>query len=173
MKFKIFLLLLMLSLEMTSQIEAVATKDGSSKNEVTDIVIVFKMHFDIGYTNWAEGVLQQYSTDMLDQTLQSIDATSRLPVADQFKWTVPSWPLKYMLENASPENKLRLSNAIKAGRIIPHALPLTYETEASDMENLVRGLSYNSILNRKFGLELSREAKLTDVPSHSRVFPHY
>ena len=36
---------------------------------------------------------------------------------------------------------------------------------------MVRGLNFNSRINRQFGLPLSREAKLTDVPSHSRVLP--
>ena len=71
----------------------------TSKNQVTDIIVVFKMHFDIGYTQWAEGVLQQYSGPMLIKTLQSIDETASLPEAEQFVWTVPAWPLKYILEN--------------------------------------------------------------------------
>jgi alpha-mannosidase len=108
---------------------------------------------------------------MLEETLGSIEKTSHLPKSEQFKWTIPSWPLKYMLENSNEENKIKLENAIKNGRIIPHALPLTYETEASDEENLVRGLNFNSSINRRYGLPLSREAKLTDVPSHSRVLP--
>ena len=138
---------------------------------VTDIVVVFKMHFDIGYTQWAEGVLQQYSGPMLAKTLQAIDETSGLPEAEQFVWTVPSWPLKYIHENCSPELKPRLEKAIKEERIIPHALPFTYQTEASDLENLVRGLEYASEINRSFGLPLPRDAKLTDVPSHSHVLP--
>ncbi len=170
-KFKILLIILVTWLNTTAQIVAVETDTGSDKNEVTDIVIVFKMHFDIGYTNWAEAILKQYSTEMLEETLESIDNTSSLPVSDQFKWTIPSWPLKYMLENSTPANTTKLEKAIENGRIIPHALPLTYQTEASDMENLVRGLSYNTSINRKFDLPLSREAKLTDVPSHSRVLP--
>lgn len=138
---------------------------------VTDIIVVFKMHFDIGYTQWAEGVLQQYSGPMLAKTLQAIDETSGLPAAEQFVWTVPSWPLKYMLENCSPEIKSGLEKAIREERIIPHALPFTFETEASDLENLVRGLQYASDINRQFGLPLPRDAKLTDVPSHSHVLP--
>jgi len=170
-KYFYLIILLVFSLKLNAQIEAVATDDGNANNQVTDIVIVFKMHFDIGYTNWAEAVLQQYSGKMLQETLHSIEATSSLPVAEQFKWTIPSWPLKYMLENSSSENKFKLEQAIKNGRIIPHALPITYETDASDVENLVRGLSYNSNINRQFGLPLAREAKLTDVPSHARVLP--
>ncbi len=172
MKKLIFSLLFFLAtLILTAQIEAVDTDDGAASNKVTDIVIVFKMHFDIGYTNWAEGVLQQYSNQMLKRTLLSIEQTSELTKSEQFKWTVPGWPLKYMLENCSTEDKIKLEKAIRDGRIIPHALPLTYETEACDEENLVRGLHVNSYLNRKYGQPLSREAKLTDVPSHSRVLP--
>jgi len=167
----LYLSFIIVTINLSAQIAAVDTNDGSSSKEVTDIVIVFKMHFDIGYTTWAEGVLQQYSNEMLEETLESIERTSHLPKSEQFKWTIPSWPLKYMLENSSEGNRLKLENAVKNGRIIPHALPVTYETEASDEENLVRGLNFNSAINRQYGLPLSREAKLTDVPSHSRVLP--
>ena len=163
--------LLFIATTLYAQIESVKADKGFSNNAVTDIVIVFKMHVDIGYTNWAEGVLQKYSTEMLDQTLKSIDETSLLPIEEQFVWTIPAWPLKYMLENCSPGNKAKLERAIKDERIIPHALPVTYETEASDLENLVRGLSYASEINKYYGLPQARDAKLTDVPSHSRVLP--
>jgi hypothetical protein len=144
---------------------------GPDTNQVTDIVVVFKMHVDIGYTNWAEGVLQNYSHEMLDETLKSIDITSSLPKSEQFVWTIPGWPLKYMLDHCSPENKPRLEKAIREERIVPHALPFTFETEASDLENLVRGLSITSEINKTYGLPQARDAKLTDVPSHSRILP--
>lgn len=162
---------LVISSNLCGQIEAVKTVTVETNSQVTDIIIVFKMHFDIGYTDWPQGVLQQYRGEMLDQTLESIEKTSFLPKSEQFKWTIPSWPLKYMLEHSSAENKTKLEQAIEGGRIIPHALPVTYQTGASDVENLVRGLSYNTRINRMYGLPLSREAKLTDVPSHSRVIP--
>ena len=161
----------LLSLNLSGQIESVKTDSGAINNQVKDIVIVFKMHFDIGYTDWSQGVLQQYSGDMLSNTLKSIEETSQLPKSEQFKWTIPSWPLQYMLDNTSSENRIKLEQAIKKERIIPHALPLTYQTGASDVENLVRGLSYNTSINKKYGMPISREAKLTDVPSYSRVMP--
>jgi alpha-mannosidase len=154
-----------------TQIAAVNTDVSIVNNQVTDIVVVFKMHVDIGYTNWAEGVLQEYCNDMLDETLRSIDETSDLPKSEQFVWTIPAWPLKYMLENCSAEKLAKLEKAIKDERIIPHALPITFETEASDLENLVRGLSYASEINKRYGLPQARDAKLTDVPSHSHILP--
>jgi hypothetical protein len=145
--------------------------NGPVQNQVTDIVVVFKMHVDIGYTSWAEGVLQKYSHEMLEETLKSIDITSSLPESEQFVWTIPGWPLKYMLEHSSPENKARLEKAVREGRIVPHALPFTFETEASDLENLVRGLSITSEINKARGLPPARDAKQTDVPSHSHILP--
>jgi hypothetical protein len=154
-----------------AQIAAVETDPGQQNERVSDIIVVFKMHVDIGYTNLAEGVLQKYTTSMLEETLRSIEETSNLPESEQFVWTIPGWPLKYMLENSSGENKEKLEKAIADGRIVPHALPATYETEASDLETLVRGLSITSEINQQFDLPEARDAKLTDVPSHSWALP--
>jgi hypothetical protein len=171
MKCNILFLLVFIQINLFAQIDTPETDQGDINNHVTDIVVVFKMHVDIGYTNWAEGVLQKYCTNMLDKTLNSLDETSTLPKSEQFVWTIPAWPLKYMLENSNEEKKVKLEQAVKEGRIVPHALPLTFETEASDLENLVRGLSYASEINEKYHLPPARDAKLTDVPSHSRVLP--
>ena len=170
-RFYLLTLIILIGLKLNAQIEAHKVAEDADNSQVTDIVVVFKMHVDIGYTNWAEGVLQKYSGSMLDETLKSIELTSALPKNEQFVWTIPGWPLKYMLENCSEEKKLRLGKAIKEGRIVPHALPVTFETEASDLENLVRGLAVTSDINAAYGLPEARDAKLTDVPSHSRVLP--
>lgn len=166
-------LIMFYSLLLTScmQREEIQVKRSEYNGPVTEVIVVFKMHFDIGYTQWAEGVLQQYSGTMLEKTLQAIDETAGLPKEEQFVWTVPAWPLKYMLENCAPEHKPKLEKAIREKRIITHALPFTFETEASDPEILARGLNIASEINRKYGLPLPRDAKLTDVPSHSHVLP--
>ena len=167
----LFILYTIILNPINAQIAAVETDTGHQNEHVTDIIVVFKMHVDIGYTNLAEGVLQKYTTSMLEETLRSIEETSGLPESEQFVWTIPGWPLKYMLENSSPENQKKLENAIAEGRIVPHALPATYETEASDLETLARGLSITSEINTRFDLPEARDAKLTDVPSHSWALP--
>lgn len=171
MKHYLLLFFFMVYINISAQTSSGGINPDSINSNVTDIVVVFKMHVDIGYTNWAEGVLQKYSGSMLDETLRSIEETSKLPKEEQFVWTIPGWPLKYMLENCSKEKKVNLGKAIKEGRIIPHALPVTFQTEASDLENLVRGLDFTSNINTAYGLPEARDAKLTDVPSHSHVLP--
>lgn len=154
-----------------AQIAATAVDQGTDKPEVEDIIIVFKMHFDIGYTDWSESILQKYTTSMMDETLHSVNETGKLPNKDQFVWTLPGWPMKYIMENASDAYKPEIESALMNGRFKVHALPFTFETESSDLETLVRGMSYSSQINRKYGQPLSRGAKLTDVPSHSWILP--
>lgn len=170
---KIYLLILLCLVysKALPQISAIDVNRGSAQNNVTDVIIVFKMHFDIGYTGWAEGVLQKYTGEMLENTLRQIDETYDLPKEEQFIWTVPAWPLKYIIENCPEKQKASLRKALKSGRITPHGLPGTYETEASDIETLVRGLSYSDQIRKEAGRELARDAKLTDVPSHSHFLP--
>lgn len=154
-----------------AQIEAVKVNEGANTGKLKELVIVFKMHFDIGYTDLSTSVLHKYVTTMLDQTLTSVKETSQLPKNEQFVWTIPGWPMKYMLENSSPGREAGLETALKGGRFRLHALPFTLETESGDLENLVRSMEFSSKINRKYGLPLPREAKMTDVPSHSWVIP--
>ena len=56
---------------LKAQIAAIDVDKGAEKVEVEDIIIVFKMHFDIGYTDWSESILQKYTTSMMDETLRS------------------------------------------------------------------------------------------------------
>lgn len=156
---------------LKAQIAAIDVDKGADKAAVEDIIIVFKMHFDIGYTDWSESILQKYTTSMMDETLRSVEETGKLPKEDQFVWTLPGWPMKYIMENTSEAYKPGIEKALRDGRFKVHALPFTFETESSDLETLVRGMSYSSQINRKYGQPLVRGAKLTDVPSHSWILP--
>lgn len=167
----LFIVLTLFIFRSNAQIAAIDVDKGSGKAAVEDIIIVFKMHFDIGYTDWAESVLQKYTTSMIDETMHSVEATSQLPAEEQFVWTLPGWPMKYILENVSADRKPAIEDALRKGRLRTHALPFTFETESSDLETLVRGMSYSSQINRAYGQPLVRGAKLTDVPSHSWILP--
>ena len=71
----------------------------------------------------------------------------------------------------TPERKKRVAAAFDEGRFVVHALPFTLHTELFEPEDLVRGLLFSSRLSRTAGLPLPREAKMTDVPSHSWILP--
>ncbi len=135
------------------------------------LVIAFKTHFDIGYTDYAEAVEEKYSSSMIASALEILDESRQGPENERFVWTMPAWPMEVILERSSPEVRQQVGMALKEGYFAVHALPFTLETEASDMETLVRSLEISSNISKTYDLELPRDAKMTDVPSHSWIWP--
>jgi len=148
--------------------------DTIESNRVEQVIVVFKTHFDIGYTDMASNVVAKYRTTMIDQALQVVDQNRGLPPEQQFVWTIPGWPMKKITEEwpgQTPERKQRVRQALWDRRFVVHALPFTTHTELLEAEDLVRGMSFSSQLARDAGLPLPRDAKMTDVPSHSWFIP--
>jgi hypothetical protein len=146
----------------------------AATNTLQEVVVVFKTHFDIGYTDMASNIVQKYRTTMIDNALAVVERNRGLPPEQQFTWTLPGWPLGKILEDwpgQTPERKARVEQAFQDGRFVVHALPFTTHTELLELEDLVRGLGHASGLARHAGLPLPRDAKMTDVPSHSWVLP--
>ncbi|NLU90636.1 DUF5054 domain-containing protein [Chitinophaga sp. Ak27] len=149
-------------------------KDPKRANsKVTDIWVVFKTHFDLGFTDLPENVFRRYREEMMDNALKTIEGSESLPKEMHFAWTVSGWPLQAQILGPlqTPERKTRIEKAIKSGAIAVHGLPFTVQTESLDYEDLVRGLTYSSDVARKYGLPLPISAKMTDVPSHSWILP--
>ena len=111
---------------------------------VQEIIFVFKTHFDNGYTDMAESVINKYSTTMMDQALATLEKSRSLPREKQFIWTMPSWPVTKILQRCSPDIKPKVEAAIRDGWFVYHGLPFTIETEAADPEALVRSLSFSA-----------------------------
>ncbi len=141
---------------------------------VREVVVVFKTHFDIGYTDMASNVVQRYRTKMIDDALKVVDQNRSLPPEQQFVWTIPGWPATKILEDwpgQSPERQERIRRAFKDRRFVVHGLPFSTHTELFEPEDLVRGLGYSTRLTHELALELPRDAKMTDVPCHSWMLP--
>lgn len=138
---------------------------------VREIILVFKTHFDIGYTDFAEAVVQKYSTTMMQQALSIVEKNKSLPPEKQFVWTVSGWPMEQILQRSAPAIKSKVEQSLHQGRFAVHALPFSVQTESADLEALVRGMNISSSIARKAGRPLPRDAKMSDVPSHSWVVP--
>jgi len=136
------------------------------------LIVAYKTHFDIGYTDLVRNVVERYRTSMIDSALDLVDQSRAMPPAQRFAWTVPGWPMSQILwDGQTPERRRRVEQAYREGRIVTHALPFTTHTESLEIEDLVRGMGFSSRLARAAGLELPRDAKMTDVPSHSWIVP--
>jgi hypothetical protein len=147
---------------------------GAEPPPVREIVVVFKTHFDIGYTDLARDVVQRYRSTMIDQALEVVDKNRDLPAEQQFVWTIPGWPMRKIAEDwagQTPERKSRITQALRDGRFVVHALPFTTHTELYEPEDCVRGLRFASEIAHESGLPLPRDSKMTDVPSHTWFVP--
>lgn len=141
------------------------------------VIVVFKTHFDIGYTDYARGVLEYYRTDMMDKALEVCDRNRDLPADQQFTWTLSAWPTWQILgPQQSDARRTRIEQAFADGHFVFHALPATLHTESLDLEDIVRGLRFGHLLAERFDQPLPRDGKMTDVPSHVRslatILPH-
>lgn len=138
-----------------------------------EVILVFKTHFDLGYTDLASNVIQRYRTTMIDKALRVVDENRGLPPAQQFVWTLPGWPLHAILDwpEQTAERRARVWQAFQEGRFVVHALPASTHTELLGLEELVHGLDYSSQLTRQAGLALPRDAKMSDVPCHTWILP--
>lgn len=155
-----------------AEIESTNHVSGAYRGNVTDVWVVFKTHFDLGYTDLVTNVLKRYREEFMDRALGLIESNQGLAPDQRFVWTVPGWPLTHMLGPLqTPERRARIEAAIRAGALAVHALPFTCHTESLELEDLVRGLHFSSELDRRYGLPLARSAKLTDVPEHCWVLP--
>ena len=149
-----------------------AKKKLLKKSNVENVIIVYKTHFDIGYSELVQQVLHDYRTSMADRVLEAIDKNSSQPKDNQFVWTISGWPMKQILwEGQAPERKKKIEQAIADGNLAVHAFPFTMHAETSDAEDLVRGLNISSTIARKYGLPLSASAKMSDVPGQSWIIP--
>lgn len=131
---------------------------------------MFKTHFDIGFTDLAENVIRNYSTQMLDQVLETCEATEHMGSL-RYIWTLPAWPLKMMLEHCSPDRKVRLEHLIENDQIVWHALPYTSHFDFCGLDEYRYGFTYARELSQKYGKPFPIAAKMTDVPGHGRMLP--
>jgi alpha-mannosidase len=152
-----------------------------SKNEEADsviehVIVTYKTHFDIGFTDLASTVIHRYRTEFVDRCLEILDKSRELPPDQRFKWVVPGWPLEKMIEEwdgQTEARKKRLNAALKNDQIVPHALSFSTHTGTMDLEELVRSLGPTYRVGRRAGRPLPTSGKMTDVPGHTWILPTF
>ena len=132
------------------------------------IILVFKTHFDIGFTKLAREIVAQYTTQMLPDVIETCRKTADMGKL-RYVWTMPSWPLGVMQENK--DRRGELDQLIRDGQIAFHALPFTSHTDFCGLIDTIEGLSCASELADEYQLPKPVSAKMTDVPGHGRILP--
>ena len=127
-----------------------------------DILLIFKTHLDIGFTNYSKNVVESYMKKYIPNAIQ---VGYELKGSDTpFVWTVGSWLIWEALKNDDGT----LEQAIKDGIITWHALPFTTHTETMSVKLFEYGLSLSQKLDERFGKE-TIAAEMTDVPGHTQA----
>ena len=80
-----------------STVSTAITADPQSGPKLEEVIVVFKTHFDIGYTDLARNVINRYRTSMIDNALATCDGAKTLPPEHRFVWTLAGWPMQQVL----------------------------------------------------------------------------
>lgn len=159
-------------LEMLAAASSATAARADGPAAVEEVIVVYKTHFDIGFTDLARNVVASYRTGMIDKALDIVERTRNLPPEARFVWTIPGWPMAQILwPGQDPERRRRVLAAYREGYFATHGWPFTTEVEFLDLETLVRGMGFATHLAAGNGKELPRDAKLTDVMCHSWALP--
>jgi hypothetical protein len=134
--------------------------------DVKRVLIMFKCHFDAGFIDTQAAVVHKYFSNYFPHAIQ-IAADQRAQGGHRYVWTTGSWLLYEYLEQASPEDRKRMDEAVGHGDIAWHALPFTWQTELIDPSMITGALAISTALDRRYG-RTTTGAKMTDVPGHTR-----
>lgn len=136
--------------------------------EIKKILVVFKTHLDIGFTDFAENVTEKYMNEFIPGAVNVARELRELGGEARFKWTTGSWLIYEYFLRKSEKECAELSEAIRNGDICWHGLPCTTHTEIMSKELFEYGLSLSQRLDKKFGVK-TIAAKMTDVPGHTKA----
>ena len=142
------------------------TTPAASVERIRKVLVVFKCHLDVGFTDTQAKVMQTY----FKQFYPSAMATAvrlREGKGDRYVWTTGSWLLYEYLEQASASERATMERAIADGDIAWHALPFSWQTELFDRSMADGCLAFSRTLDTRFG-KTTTAAKMTDVPGHTR-----
>lgn len=136
------------------------------------VVVVFKTHFDLGFTDLPDRVMASYTGPMFNAVQAVMQATAGAPEGLRYTWTLPAWPMQQFLHGAATPEATREAarRLVEERRLFWHAWPFTTHTAFCGLEDLVRGLQISRELSEEFG-QWPTAAKQTDVPGHTWIFP--
>ncbi len=140
--------------------------EPASEPDVKRVLIIFKCHLDVGFTDTQANVMHMYFKQYYPQAMQTA-AKLRAAGGNRYVWTGAAWLLYEYLEQASSEERKQMESAISAGDIAWHALPFSWQTEMLDRSMIEGCLGFSRSLDTRFGHKTTA-GKMTDVPCHSR-----
>lgn len=126
-----------------------------------EVLIIFKTHLDIGYTDFSANIIGKYINEYIPNAIR---VGNELKNTDTpFVWTVGSWLVNEALKYDKDGS---VEKAVNEGILNWHALPFTTHTELMSKELFEYGMDISKKLDTRFGRK-TIAAKMTDVPGHT------
>ena len=88
------------------------------------LLVLFKTHLDIGFTDLASNVITKYMDDYIPKAIDVAAAFRKEGGKECFQWTTGSWLIHEYLRTRPADKTKRLCEAIEAGDITWHGLRL-------------------------------------------------
>ncbi len=139
---------------------------------IDKVILLFKTHLDVGFTDYASTVIDNYIHNYIPTAIQLADTLKKSGRKERFVWTVGSWMIERYLETTQEAERTAMECALRAGDISYHAFPFTTHTEAMDAGLFCYGLSIAEKLDQQFG-RTTIAGKYTDVPGHTKAMIPY
>lgn len=128
---------------------------------IKEVFIIFKTHLDIGFTNYAQNIVDNYLDTFIPNAIKV--GYELKDTETPFIWTVGSWMIDMALKADKDGTVCR---AVEDGILNWHGLPFTTHTELMNPAMLQYALGISQKLDRRFNRK-TIAAKMTDVPGHT------
>lgn len=140
--------------------------------EIKKLLVLFKTHLDIGFTDFSENVVNKYMNSFIPSALTVAKELREQGEESRLVWTTGSWLISEYLRTHSGDDAAAMHNGIRNGDIRWHGLPFTTHTELMSADLFNYGLELSKRLDREFGRK-TIAAKMTDVPGHTKAIIPY
>ena len=95
-------------------LSGIAAAEQQPSSEVKRVLVMFKCHLDVGFTDTQAGVMRKYFDVYYPQAMERA-ATMSQSGADRYVWTTGSWLLYEYLIQAPVDARKRMEKAVAAG----------------------------------------------------------
>ena len=162
------------TLLLTACVAYVAMCAAEPNNDVKKVLVIFKTHLDVGFTDFSSVVTKRYVEEFIPKAIAVSEKLQADGSGERYVWTTGAWLVEKYRKEAPAADVARLERAIKRGDIVWNAVPYTFESETMTADLFTTSLKLSQKLDKLYG-KRTIAAKMTDVPGHTRsiVTPLY
>ena len=154
--------------------QLVSGKTGAQNVEqnIRKVYVVAKCHLDLGFTDFERGVIRTYFESYIPTAIETAQKLQQTNAEERYVWTLGSWMVYAYLEQASPEHRKTMEQAIHNGHIAWHAMPFTWQSEMLD-PSLMKVSFRHARRRSRQPLQQPLEYRLCAVVRRGYAFPFY